>query len=143
MKKFTSAFAALALVGSAFAVPAQAGVYTGTADVFKGIALNCAVSVDLYSTPGKAILNIGPPQPLCALLTVASNPHNYVISGSTITIQAVRATTITVGNCFGDLSGTMATLPDGTKTITFDAVIPEETAGGPCYVSGTVSKPPH
>jgi hypothetical protein len=143
MKKFASAFAALALVGSTFAVPAQAGVYTGTANVFKGIPLTCEVSVDLYSTPGKAILNIGPPEPLCALLSITTNPHDYVISGSTITIQGVRATTITVGNCYGDLSGTMATLPDGTKTITFDAVIPEEVGGGPCYVSGTVSKPAH
>lgn len=148
MRKFTSAFAAMAMMSSAFAAgvtPAQAGTYTGTVDVFKGIALNCTASVDLYDPayPGKAVVNIGPPEPNCAALDITSNPHDYTLVGGVLTIEDLRVETITLGNCFGDLEGTVTDNPDGSKNLAVDAEIPPETGTLPCFVSGTLYKPPH
>lgn len=144
--KFTSTFAALAMMGSAVAAStvAYAGTYTGTATVHKGITLSCAVSVDLYSTPGKAIVSIAPGDPLCGALTITSNPHNYTLVGGVLTVIGIRVETITLGNCFGDLSGTIVTNPDGSKTLTInDTIDPEIPGTGGCSVDGVLTKPAH
>lgn len=140
MKKLTSAFAALAMMGSALAgavAPAQAQ-YTGTVDVFKGIALNCTASITLNSTTGKATVAIGAPEATCAALNITSNPHDYTLVGGALTIVGMRVETVTLGNCFGDLHGTV-TNPGGTGSIAVDDVLPPETGTLPCYVSGTVN----
>lgn len=144
-RKLTSTFAALAMIGSAVAgsTVAYAGTYTGTAVVTKGITLSCAVSVDLYSTPGKAIITIAPGDPLCGALTITSNPHNYTLVGGVLTIIGIRVETITLGNCFGDLSGTVITNPDGSKNLIIDDSIPPETGTLPCFVIGNLYKPAH
>ncbi|KGB52708.1 hypothetical protein FG91_03455 [Sphingopyxis sp. LC81] len=149
MKKFTSAFAALAMMGSAFAgavapAQAQAQTYTGTVDVFKGIDLNCTASITLTpatATTGTATVAIGAPEPTCAALNITSNPHSYSLVGGALTIAGMRVETVTLGNCFGDLHGTVTTNPDGSGSIAVDDVLPPETGTLPCYVSGTVYKP--
>ena len=145
MRKFTSAIAALAMMGSAVAASsaAYAGVYEGIVSVSKGLSFDCKVSVDLYATPGKAILTIEPGDPLCAALDITSNPHDYTETGGVLTIHDIRAETITLGNCFGDLSGTVVTNPDGSKTLTINDAIPPETGTLPCSVVGELNKPPH
>lgn len=106
MKKLFSAVASFAMIGSAFAgstAMAQTGVYTGTADVFKGIPLTCAVSADFASVPGKVVLSIVPPVASCAALSITTNPHNFTLVGTVLTVSGVDVNTITGSGCTGDL----------------------------------------
>lgn len=126
------------MMGSALAgTAAQAQTYTGTVDVFKGIALNCTASITLNSTTGKATVAIGAPEATCAALNITSNPHDYTLVGGALTIVGVRVETITLGNCFGDLDG-VVTNPGATGSIAVDDELPPETGTLPCFVSGTV-----
>jgi len=145
MKTFTSTVAAIAMMGSAVAASsaAHAGTYEGIVTVTKGLSFDCEASVDLYSTPGKAILTISPGAPECAALNITSNPHDYTETGGVLTIEDIRVETITLGNCFGDLSGTVTTNPDGSKTLTVNDSIPPETGSLPCLVEGELYKPPY
>lgn len=109
MKKIFSAVASFAMISSTFvggAAMAQTGVYTGTADVFKGIPLNCTVSADFASVPGKVVLGIVPPVASCAALSITSNPHNFTVIGTTLTVSNVDVNTITGSGCTGDLVAT-------------------------------------
>lgn len=155
MRKFSSAIAAMALIGSALvstSAAAQVGTYTGYADVFKGIPLNCAVSIQIISFTqtssglnpvsghGTANLNITSPEPNCDLLSVTSNSHTFNVDSGAITINNVRAETITIGNCYGNMVGELVNLGSGNWEMVFDTIIKEEIGGGDCYVSGVVTK---
>lgn len=134
MNKFTSAVASLALIGSAFAgstALAQTGTYTGTADVFKGIPLNCTVSADFSSVPGKVVLNIGPPEAMCAALSIISNPHDYNVTGSALTVYGVNVNTITGGGCLDDLNATYDSTNDN---ISINDELDERDGGGNCTI---------
>ncbi|MCG2840132.1 hypothetical protein L6Q21_03920 [Sandaracinobacter sp. RS1-74] len=146
VRKFTSTFAVLAMMGYAVAASsvAHAGTYTGAVTVSKGLTFTCDATVDLYSTPGKALLTISPGDPLCSFLNITSNPHNYTESGGVLTIHGIRVETITLGNCYGDLSGTVTTNPDGSKTLNIaDTIDPEIPGTGGCSVNGELWKPAH
>lgn len=134
MNKFTSSFAALALIGSACmssAAIAQSGTYTGTADVFKGIPLNCVVSADFDPSTSTAILTISSPEANCALLSIISNPHTYTVTGSTVTVNDVNVNTITNGGCLDDLIATYDSVAD---TISVNDVLSARDAGGDCTI---------
>ncbi len=127
MNKFTSAVAAMAMIGAGFvssAAMAQSGVYTGTADVFKGIALNCVVSADFDSTAMTVDLTITAPDANCAALGIISNPHSYSVSGSTVTI--------TGGGCFDDLIATYDSVNDN---LSVDDELTERDGGGNCFIT--------
>ncbi len=133
MNKFTSSVAALAMIGSGFvgsAAMAQSGTYTGTADVFKGLALNCTVSADFDTTPGKVILNIDQPEALCGVLGITSNPHDYSVTGTALTVFDVDVNTITGGGCFDDLNATYA-----SDEITIDDELNQRDGGGNCFIT--------
>lgn len=134
MNKVISSIAACALIaGSQFAATgayAQSidGTYTGTVDVFKGIALTCAASVTFSGGGTTAVLSIAPGSPNCAALHINSNPHS--VSGGAI--QNVDVTTITLGDCFGNMPYTW----DNANTIVVDATLPPKTGGAACTVAG-------
>lgn len=134
MNKFTSAVAAMAMIGAGFvssAAMAQSGVYTGTADVFKGIALNCVVTADFDSTAMTVDLTISSPEPNCAALGIISNPHSYSVSGSTITIDDVNVNTITSGGCLDDLIATYDSVND---TVSVNDELTARDGGGNCFI---------
>ncbi|MGH6697237.1 hypothetical protein [Sphingopyxis sp.] len=135
MNKFTSAIAALAMIGSGLAsgtAMAQSGTYTGTAAVFKGIALNCVVSADFDPLTSTVVLSITAPEPNCGLLSIISNPHTYSVSGSTITVDDVNVNTITGGGCFDDLIATYDSVND---TVSVDDELTERDGGGNCFIT--------
>ncbi len=134
MNKFTSAIAALAMVGSACvssAAMAQSGKYEGTASVFKGLALNCVVKAN-FKTSTTVELKIEAPEPNCGLLSIISNDHTWSISGSTITINNVNVNTITGGGCYDNLYATYDAVND---TITIDDELNQRDGGGNCFIT--------
>ncbi len=134
MNRFTSYIAASAFMGLClFSTPAmaQSGPYTGTADVFKGLALNCVVSADFDPSTMTVQLAITAPEANCALLSIISNPHTYSVSGSTVTIFDVNVNTITGGGCLDDLVVTYDSVSD---SITIDDELNERDGGGNCTI---------
>lgn len=158
MRKLTSTFAALAMIGSSFAgaTAASAHSYTfqGPVTVFKGLELECTATV--VKTPdhdsagnhlntGTVTVSIAPPtDPRCAALTITSNPMNYVQGPAgaggwkDMTIYGFRAETITLGNCAGDVVVKKREVSPGVWEMDVTTVIPEETGGGDCYIYGTI-----
>ena len=148
MKKISSALAALAMLSTSIMASsvAYAGTYTGVVTLIKGLTLTCTVTVDLYDPlhPGKAVIDISPPvSPECDDLFITSNPHKYDIVGGVLTIYDIRVETLSIGNCFGDLSGTVTDNVDGSKTLTVNSMIPAEFGPLDCYVIGELWKPAH
>lgn len=134
MKKFSAFIAASAMVGAALtsgAAMAQSGTYTGDADVEKGLELTCAVSATFNATTGKADLSISTPEASCAALSIISNPHDYTVTGSTVTIEDVNVNTITNGGCLDDLTVTYNATND---TITVSDVLAARDGGGDCSI---------
>lgn len=134
MNKVTSSIAALAMIGSACvssAAMAQSGTYTGTADVFKGIPLNCVVTADFDPSTSTAVLSITSPEPNCALLSIVSNPHTYTVTGSTITVNDVNVNTITNGGCLDDITATYDSVAD---TISVNDVLSARDGGDNCTI---------
>lgn len=113
------------------AAMAQSGTYSGTADVFKGIPLNCTVTADFDPATSTVVLNISSPQAACAALSIISNPHDYSVTGSTVTIEDVNVNTITGGGCLDDLTVTYNSTSD---TITVDDVLSARDGGGDCSI---------
>lgn len=73
----------------------------------------------------------------CGTVQFPSVPHTITQGGGNFTVNDVFAdTTITPGDCFGDLVGTIS-----GGVITFNnAVIPEDVPGtGDCTISGSLS----
>ena len=134
MNKLTSAIAALAMVGSACvssAAMAQSGKYEGTADVFKGLALNCVVKAN-FKTSTTVELKIEAPESNCGLLSIISNDHTYSVAGSTITIYNVNVNTITNGGCLDNLYATYDSVND---TISIDDELNARDGGGNCFIA--------
>lgn len=158
MRKITSMLAALAMVGSglagATAASAHSYTFSGPVSVFKGISLNCTLTV--VKTPdhdsagnhlntGTVTVSIAPPpDALCAALNITSNPMNYVQGPAgaggwkDMTIYGFRAETVTLGNCYGDVVVKKREVSSGVWEMDVTTVIPEEFAGGDCYVDGVI-----
>ena len=148
LRKISTSLAAIAMVGSSLAVTttASAGVFSGLLWMQKGILLQCHVEVDLYDTPGKAIVTISPGDAFCAALSITSNDHDYTYDPITgeLVVEDVTVSTITDGDCRGDISGIVTVNEDGSKTLTIDETIePVNPETQTCYVWGDLFKPPH
>lgn len=165
MRKFTSAFAALAMMSSAFvgsttASAAHSYTYSGLVDVFKGIPLLCTVTV--VKTPdhdpvtgddlntGTVVITVGPPvDPLCGILNITSNPMIYtqgpadpVTGWKEMVVEDFRAETVTAGNCADDevIIKKRKNPVTGQWEMDVTTVISEETGGGDCVIEGVIPK---
>ena len=157
MRKFvtkisTLAMVSIALVGSSTASAHHSYTFTGDVAVFKGIPLNCVATV--VKTPdhdpitnaelntGTVNVSIVPGDANCALLTVTSNPMRYtqgapdVDGWKDMTVNGLRVTTITIGNCYGNITVRKGPVGPGQWAMEIDTTIPEEFAGGDCSVLG-------
>lgn len=149
MKKFAKlVMFSSAIIGAQFASTAAVaqtaptGVYSGNADVQKGILLNCVVGLDVNSTTaGKVHVSLTAGNPFCAALSFVGNPYNYTYTPATgpgtgtFTVHNVYVKTITAGDCTGDISATW----DGTQFV-IDTFLPTATPGTPdCTIVGTAS----
>jgi hypothetical protein len=92
------------------APPISAGSYSGIATVQKGSGpiLDCDISFDLSGSPLVANnVTIAPGHPYCATIQVTPGPYSVTVApgGASYTVHGVFAdTTITPGNCLGDIS---------------------------------------
>lgn len=153
----------VALVGAQAAVASEpyiapaatpAWVFEGEVDVFKGIALTCDTTVtisgpndaadtnppfshtDVANLSATIDLNGG----LCPLVNVAPIPAGKITytssgaSGGTFTLHDVFVTTITPGNCEGDIT---AVWDEAAQTLTVSGVLPA-VSGSDCTMDGTV-----
>lgn len=146
MKKF----AKLTMVASAllFSQAAQAHhpfpantTLSGVVDVYKGINLQCELVTTITSdSSGQrwATVELNPGDSLCAILTFNNSPYqvDYDATTHTVTFNDVDVTTITAGDCAGDISGTW---DDDLGELDVDSFLPAKTAGAPCTVAGIIS----
>ncbi|GAA0464794.1 hypothetical protein GCM10009096_01620 [Parasphingorhabdus litoris] len=128
------------LVGAQFATTAamaQAapdGVLTGFVTATKGITLNCTLTLTLDAAANTGSIAMDPGDLNCAALNFNNMPYTTTYSGGVLTFLNVDVTTITIGDCAGDISGDW----DGT-TLTIDSFLPPATGGPPCTVQGFAS----
>lgn len=145
-----------AMASAPYVVPAAtpAWVFEGSVDVEKGIALTCDTTVtisgpddasdtnapfshtDVSSLSATIDLSGG----LCGLVNVAPIPTgsiSYVSSGAsggTFTLHDVFVTTITPGNCEGDIT---AVWNESAQTLTVSGLLPA-VGGSDCMMDGDV-----
>lgn len=169
MKKIVTAImasASLFSAQSAYATtyaPAGTWTFQGTVTVQKGAGpiLNCLATATFvvpeaapdvhgafshgHSLTGPTTLSIGPGDAGCATIQIVSNPHNSSSTTSPtgqdpVVIDDVDVdTTITPGDCFGDLNATV--VPDylGGPGLEVDTILPEVGMGtGDCTIIGTL-----
>lgn len=74
----------------------------------------------------------------CSTVVFNNAPYNVVVSGSSVTFQNVYAdTTITPGDCSGDITATWDAGPP--ENLTVSTTLPEVTAStGDCTISGNI-----
>jgi hypothetical protein len=146
MRKIATFLAAsLALVSAQAAnattySPTGTWVFQGTADVYKGIQLNCnvTVTVNASATSATATMSLsGGFLNLCNTVGFdpSYTPYNvtYDSATSTVTLEDVYVNTITSGDCFGDVS---AIWNDATNTLTVNDTIEEAVPGsGDCVIT--------
>lgn len=120
-------------------VAAPSGLKTGFAAVSKGINLTCVLKVDFLSGI-QAHVSLSPGDTNCAALLFngsnTGNTYNYTYDPTThqVTVHDLGVTTISIGDCAGDITGTW----NGT-TLTVNSTLPAKTSGAPCVVIGTAS----
>lgn len=110
------------------------GVLTGTVVAEKGIILTCDLVLTLDAAANQGSIAMNPGDANCAALNFNNMPYTTTYSGGVLTFQNVDVTTITLGDCAGDISGTW----DGS-TLTIDSFLPAKTAGPDCTVIGFAS----
>ncbi|MGH6632657.1 MAG: hypothetical protein ACREB0_04790, partial [Sphingopyxis sp.] len=103
--------------------------YSGTVDVFKDIASNCHISVIFDPIGMKADVSIASPESFCAYWSINSNPHEYSVSGTTITIQDVN---MDPNRCFDDLIATYDSVND---TVSVDDELTDRDGGRNCFIT--------
>lgn len=141
MKKFSKLIMfSSALVGAQFvstAAMAQAapdGVLTGQVVATKGITLECDIVLTLDASANEGSIALNPGDDNCSLLEFNNQPYTTTYSGGVLTFQNVNVTTITAGDCAGNISGSWS----GT-TLTINSFLPPATGGPPCTVVGSAS----
>ncbi|MCW4462302.1 hypothetical protein OK349_11350 [Sphingomonas sp. BT-65] len=160
-KAFAFLASSVALLGSqtvaaqeAYIVPDATSpwVFTGTVDVNKGIALTCTAEVEITGTNDAAdtsppfnhsdvaglsatITLTGGLFGLCSSVNIAPIPAGKIsYSGSTFTLHDVFVTTITPGNCEGDI---VATWNEGLQRLSVAGTLPA-VSGADCTLDGDV-----
>jgi hypothetical protein len=150
MKKFVALCTSALLLGAqpasaATYTPAGSYLFTGTVDVYKGIALTCKLEITLVvpSTPSSTatatpVFKAG--NLLCPTVTFSSTPYavTYNASTSQLTLSGVVVNTITPGGCSGSISGTW---DNSAKTLDIDAFLPGGGGSADCTVSGLLTAP--
>lgn len=112
--------------------------YSGLVTITKNITITCP-SVFITNSSG-GIVDISftslfePSDPNCNVLIVVSNPHDYTYGFGAFAINDLRISTITLGDCAGDISADW----DGIS-FTIDTVIPALFAGPDCTIQGFAS----
>jgi len=124
-------------------------VFNGDVDVFKGIALTCDTTVTISGPNDAADTN--PPFShtdvsnlsatidldggLCPLVNVAPIPAgNVTYDNGTFTLHDVFVTTITPGNCEGDIT---AVWDEAAQTLSVSGTLPA-VSGSDCTMNGTL-----
>ncbi|MBN8813283.1 MULTISPECIES: hypothetical protein [Sphingomonas] len=127
-----------AVVGSTFfgsAAMAQAapnGVLNGVVVATKGITVTCDLKLTLDAANNKGSIEMNPGDTNCAALHFNNMPYTTSYSAGVLTFHNVDVTTITIGDCYGDISGTW----DGSTLTISGAVLPPHTGGPACTVDG-------
>lgn len=142
----TMAGAALcAMAPSAAIAQSTVSTISGTLVVQKGNGpvLSCNATIGLDGASPETSNNVtsisltgGGILQLCTTVQFPNVPHSIVQSGGDFDVIDVYAdTTITAGDCFGDLEGTVS-----GGVVTLNASLPEVDPGtGDCTVSGSLS----
>ncbi|ROT96492.1 hypothetical protein EB810_00550 [Altererythrobacter sp. FM1] len=131
----SSAFVGAQLIGTAaMAQSAPNGVLNGFVVATKGITLNCELVLTLDAGANEGSIAMNPGDANCAALNFNGMPYDTSYSSGVLTFHDVDVTTITLGDCAGDISGTW----DGT-TLLIDDILPAKTAGADCTVEGFAS----
>lgn len=132
--------ASTALVGSQFAaVSAMAqtapnGTLTGSVVATKGITLDCELTLTVNSSTNKGSIAMTPGDSLCNALVFNNMPYDTVYSAGVLTFKNVDVTTISLGDCYGDISAAW----DGS-VLTIDTTLPPKTGGPACVIEGEAS----
>lgn len=140
MKKF----AKIAMAASVFMMPFAAnaapsdGLYKGTVDVSKGLFLTCTMSATVTTSSGGNItisgLSLSPGNLLCGLVSFTGQPYTVThVGGNVYKIHDVEVTTITPGNCQGDIDVVYDAGPP--EAIHLSGILPPD-----CSVNGTLIK---
>jgi hypothetical protein len=116
---------------AAMAQTAPDGVLTGSVVAVKGIELNCDLVLTLDAAANQGSIAMNPGDPNCAALVFNNMPYTTTYSGGVLTFHNVDVTTITLGDCAGDISGNW----DGSL-LTISSFLPAKTAGPDCTVDG-------
>ena len=111
---------------------------TGLVDVSKGIDLQCVLTVTFtMDSIGQywATIDLSAGDALCDDLVFNGGPYrvNYNETNHTVTFENVDVTTISAGDCAGNISATW----DGTE-LSVDSFLPAKTAGYPCTIVGFI-----
>lgn len=142
LAKFAMLSSALLFSQTAFAhhpLP-ENDTLSGLVDVYKGINLQCVLTVDIttdLSGQRWATVSLTPGDSLCDQLVFNNSPYkvDYDENTQVVWFRNVDVTTITAGDCAGDISGTW--LPD-VHELDVDSFLPAKTAGAPCTISGFI-----
>lgn len=143
MKKYIiSMMSVTALLGAvtANAQPSAPTSFSGTGTVQKGTGtpLSCTISVSLSGS--FATVAISPGDPGCATVILKNGPHPVTYHGpweSDFTVHDIFAdTTITPGNCEGDLTAVL--VAPGIWSIN-DSLNEVDPGTGHCTINGFVS----
>ncbi|WP_423606399.1 hypothetical protein [Sphingomonas sp. MS122] len=128
-------------------------VFTGTVDVNKGIALTCTAEVEITGTNDSAdtspafnhsdvaglsatITLSGGLFGLCSSVNIDPIPAGKIsYSGGTFTLHDVFVTTITPGNCEGDI---VATWNESLERLSVSGTLPA-VSGSDCTLDGDVN----
>ena len=146
MKKLaTVAIMSAALLGSQIAnahhVPPPSGPMSGTVIVAKGLEFECVLGMNFSPSgtdpnSGSVTISLSPGDDRCTALKFENNPYSYAYNPTNheVTVYSVDVTTITFGNCFGNISADY----DGTGLL-INAMLPTATPPSPdCYVVGYI-----
>lgn len=133
---FSSAIVAaqIASTTAAYAQSEPDGVLIGAVVATKGIVLNCDLVLTLDAAANTADIDLNPGDPNCAALVFNNEPYATTYANGVLTVLDVDVTTITLGDCAGDISASW----DGS-TLTIDTTLPAKTAGPPCTIVGSAS----
>lgn len=134
--------ATLAMAASVFMMPLAAnaapsdGNYQGTVAVSKGISLTCTMNATLSGGTSISNLKLSAGDLLCGLVLFTSQPYTVShVTGNVYRIHDVKVTTITPGNCEGDIDVIYDAGPP--EAIHLSGILPPD-----CTVSGTLYKLP-
>ena len=143
MRKTALIMAGAALCALAPTAAMAQSTLTGMLSVQKGTGpeLECFAEIDIdgdtpeTSTQVTGISLTGGLLGFCASVQFPSVPDDIVQGGGSFTVEDVYAdTTITEGDCEGDLVGSVS-----GGVVTLNTTLPEVTGGGDCTINGSVS----